>query len=201
MIYVLLLPLVAALIALWPDVPTVLRRLGTSEAASWFQAIGGLATIITTVWLYFKKAADDAVDAKATARAAALAVAGVARDHAADLWKSSFKGDWSAPRIRVFTREGVIAAMDRVTVTQTGDAQFIADYIELQATIDMLFKRCTRYTDSVWEKPYTWDEKKERGTIEALRERMNHLYGYLAGGRPPPGRIDVYGGVELLSIL
>jgi hypothetical protein len=45
------MPLACGLIAQWPHVPIILRRLGTSEAAAWVQAIGSVAAICGAIWI------------------------------------------------------------------------------------------------------------------------------------------------------
>jgi hypothetical protein len=49
MVYVGLLPIVVSIVAFWPSVPLILRRLGTSEAASWSQAIGSVAAVFAAI--------------------------------------------------------------------------------------------------------------------------------------------------------
>lgn len=49
MVYVVLLPLVMGILAFWPQMPEILRRIGSQTGAAWVQAIGSLIVIGTGV--------------------------------------------------------------------------------------------------------------------------------------------------------
>lgn len=162
------------------------RDFWSEQTAAWVQAFGSIAAIAGgfAVARYTMDQAGRA--AEADARATAIAVAKTAVEHARLFWVASFRGDPNAPDIRVFSRTRHIELMSRLQITLVRDPTFIADYIELQATTDELFKRCNRFAGWVENPPKWFQEATEKERIALLKDRMLQLYGYLESGRPGP---------------
>jgi hypothetical protein len=75
MVYVTLAPIVFGMLAFWPQMPTVLHRLGSQTTAAWVQGIGSLLAICAAIGIAQHQAALARRDAERRAQEARNAAA------------------------------------------------------------------------------------------------------------------------------
>lgn len=156
------------------------------ELSGWVQAVGS----ILSIWGGFAVArytmARSEARAAATAKATVQAVADSASKHALDYFGSAVIGNANAPDLRVFSPSKFVNAMDRVPLHAVADPIFVASFIELQGTIDELFKRCTNYHDAERRGENDPAHARERERLERLKSRTEELRDQVLKGQPAP---------------
>ena len=168
----------------WPDLLLWLKE--NNALSGWAQAIGAVIAIWSGFAVARETAERAAISAAEDARSTALAVAKGAYDHAEEFFRCAIEKDPNAPDIRVFSRRKFVAAMDRVPLGGVRDPFFVANYIELQGTVDEVFKQCLAFhdkdaKDGNWV-GRDWEEKR----LDKLMGRLRELWANVSQGRSRP---------------